>query len=179
MASVFDVASYFVHLSYSAGEPEAITTLKLQKLPYYAQALSLTKRGTSLFSDKIKAWSDGPVVPVIWHKYQQKRTVPSNDHKADLAVDDRVFLRQIWKLYGKYSGDELSRMTHEEAPWKNARGKLSPSAQSDAEITLASMREFFAGQRIELPDVPRPIEIRRGREVYRIEDAGEVLPVRI
>lgn len=179
MARVFDVAHYFVQLSYSAGEPEPITTLKLQKMLYYAQGLALAKRDRQLFTDKIKAWCDGPVVPSVWHLFAPQRVIPCEATKVELDLDDRVFLRQVWKLYGKFSGDELSRMTHAEPPWKQARGGLPDHEPSDAEITPEVLRAFFTRQAIELPDVPRPVEIRRGREVYRVEDAGKVLPAGI
>jgi uncharacterized phage-associated protein len=179
MPNVTDVAKYLIHLAYTAGEPDPITTLKLQKLLYYAQGIHLAVHGKPFFPDKIKAWTDGPVVPAIWHEYKQYRVIPCADGVVDLSPSERVFLRQIWKLYGKYSGDELSHLTHDEPPWQNARGTLPPNAPGEAEVSTGSLLEYFRNQKITLPFVPAPIEIRHGREVYRIEDAGKILPLGI
>lgn len=181
MASIFDVTNYLIQLSHSVGEPEPINPLKIQKLLYYAQGISLAKRDGCLFSDKIKAWRDGPVVPLVWHQYKEfgRNALPCPDAVVSLEIDDRVFLRQVWALYGKYTGDELSKRTHEEAPWKDARRSLMPDAKSDNEISCDALKCFFVAQDIRLPSVPRPVEIRRGREVYSIEDAGKILPVGI
>lgn len=176
MANVLDVANYIIDLADSDGEPEALTCLKLQKLLYYAQGLAAAHRGSLLFSDKIKAWRDGPVVPKVWQEFKSPGSVRCTKNVVDLSIEDRMFLRQVWRTYGKYTGEELSKRTHNEPPWKNARAGLPPDASSDREITTDALLEFFSANPIELPPVPRPREIRKGREVYDIEDAGQILP---
>src|SRR5438046_3062128 len=153
MAKVRDVTNYLIHLSHSVGEPEPINPLKIQKLLYYAQGLSLAKRNQPLFTDKIKAWVEGPVVPVIWHELKQHGRSPlaGADAPVELSIDERIFLRQVWTLYGKFTGDELSRRTHNEAPWLEARGDLPPDAKSDKEITTEALQSCFQTQNIQLP----------------------------
>ena len=60
MAEVVSVAAYVLHkLGYS-------TTMKLQKIVYYSQAYSLVSRNRPLFTERIEAWVNGPVVPELF-----------------------------------------------------------------------------------------------------------------
>ena len=58
-----DVANYFI-ANYGGGTE--MTNLKLNKLVYFAQAVSLKQYGVPLFSDEIQAWSYGPVEPEVY-----------------------------------------------------------------------------------------------------------------
>ncbi|MGD0088411.1 MAG: type II toxin-antitoxin system antitoxin SocA domain-containing protein [Planctomycetota bacterium] len=181
MATVLQVSDYLAFLSQTDGEPEPLSPKKLQKLLYYAQGLSVAKTGQPLFPEKIEAWLGGPVVPIVWREYKECGCsgIVNRLKDAGLSLDERVFLRQVWRLYGKFTGAELSVMTHREAPWQAARQGLPQDAKNRKEIPLESLAEFFSKQNIELPAVPRPVAIRKGREVYRIEDAGKLLPAGI
>ena len=55
MATVFDVAFYILD---KLGD---MSTMKLQKLCYYAQAWSLAWDGFPLFDEEFQAWANGPV----------------------------------------------------------------------------------------------------------------------
>lgn len=61
-----DVANYFI-ANYGGGTE--MTNLKLNKLVYFAQAVSLKQYGVPLFSDEIQAWSYGPVEPEVYHAF--------------------------------------------------------------------------------------------------------------
>lgn len=55
MAEVNDVAAALL------SQTGQITTMKLQKLVYYAQAWHLVFHSEPLFADTIEAWPQGPV----------------------------------------------------------------------------------------------------------------------
>lgn len=59
MASVFDVANFFIEVS--PAFDDNMTQMKLYKMLYYAQGWSLVKLGRPLFDDEIQAWDYGPV----------------------------------------------------------------------------------------------------------------------
>ena len=59
--SVFDVAAYILD------KLGPISTIKLQKLVYYCQAWSLVWDEEPLFSERIEAWVNGPVVRELLH----------------------------------------------------------------------------------------------------------------
>lgn len=48
---------------------EGITHLKLQKLLYYAQGISLGMFDKPIFSENIEAWPHGPVVKEVYSVY--------------------------------------------------------------------------------------------------------------
>ena len=62
--SVLDVAAYILD------KRGKMSTWKLQKLCYYAQAWSLVWDEEPLFEENIEAWANGPVVPRLYRKHQ-------------------------------------------------------------------------------------------------------------
>lgn len=121
--SANQVADYFLSLV----DPEvgdAISNLKLQKLCYYAQGLSIATRGAPLFNDEIEAWAHGPVVPPLYHKFKgyEAGAIPPNAafDPAEFDAADRDILNDVFGFYGQYSAWKLREMTHEEAPWRSA-----------------------------------------------------------
>lgn len=122
-----------------------LTAMKLQKILYYAQGHTLAETGEPLFKEKIKAWSHGPVVPQVWHVYNQEgKSVLSPPPEADFSwdeVDEETAerLERVWNTYGGFSAAKLRNMTHAESPWRDAwdRGGDSP------EMPVAEIKQFF------------------------------------
>lgn len=138
------VAQYLVKLA--GADEEYLTHLRLQKLLYYCQGWSLALRGRELFPDRIEAWVHGPVVRKVWshfQKYDWKLIPPDEVDTASLPKQDAELVGQVWEAYNGFSAARLRDMTHQEDPWKEARGKLSPNARSSAIITQTSMRKHF------------------------------------
>ena len=55
----------------------------------------------------------------------------------------KKFLDNIYKTFGKYSGDELESMTHREMPWQNARNTLAPYMPSNEVISEEDMFVYY------------------------------------
>ena len=55
-------------------------------------------------------------------------------------------LNMIIVIYGKYTGEELERMTHSEGPWKNARSGYSKYERSNVEIKDKDIYEFYSSK---------------------------------
>ncbi|MER8975443.1 MULTISPECIES: type II toxin-antitoxin system antitoxin SocA domain-containing protein [unclassified Mesorhizobium] len=139
MVSVFDVAAYILHRHGS------MTTMKLQKLVYYAQAWSLVWDEAPLFREKIRAWANGPVVPELFFSHQGDFVVksePKGDRKK-LDSTQKETVDAILKHYGGQSGQWLSVLTHREKPWRKAREGLSDGERGNAEITLGAMANYY------------------------------------
>ena len=81
-------------------------------------------------------------------------------HRGQFLVNKKMFTRgsakkvrgdaadtvdQVLKVYGKKTAQWLSNLTHEEAPWANARGDLSPFERSNNIIEKGSMHEYYSG----------------------------------
>ncbi|HWD40202.1 MAG TPA: type II toxin-antitoxin system antitoxin SocA domain-containing protein [Fimbriimonas sp.] len=138
--SALDVAEYILQ------KHGRMSAMKLQKLVYYAQAWSLVWDDVPLFRDEIQAWKEGPVVRALWEKHRGQFTVSPGEIKRDpkaLSKVQRETVDSIIKHYGKHDGLTLSNWTHREDPWNEARKGLSADASSDAEITHASMRDYY------------------------------------
>jgi len=124
---------------------ESPSSMKLQKLCYYAQGYALAE-GNELFPDDFQAWQHGPVVYDLYTKYRhyQWRQIDADVDKPDNA--NYEFLRDIVSAYGRYDGAALSTMTHRDKPWIEARGDIDESAGSNALITKGSLKEFFSSK---------------------------------
>jgi len=141
MSTVHDVAAYILK------KQGRMTTMKLQKLVYYAQAWSLVWDEKPLFRARVEAWAAGPVVPELYRHHRGKFKVsewPSGDPSRLTAVE-RETVDAVLDFYGPMSSHWLSNLTHLERPWKEARGGLGPGERGQSEITQAMMAEYYEG----------------------------------
>lgn len=141
MASVHDVAAYILEKTGS------ITTMKLQKLAYYSQAWSLVWDEKPLFLDKIKAWVDGPVIPSLYASHKGRFHVSPGEIVGDvnaLTDSQRDTIDRVLSYYGKFTGQQLSQLSHDEAPWKEARIGLEPNEIGSREIEHDRLAAYYA-----------------------------------
>lgn len=144
--NIYDVADYFVSkVDVDAGE--VITHLKLQKLCYYAQAWHLAIHDRRLFNGHFEAWAHGPVNPGLFQVYRRYGfnpiPFPESFDINKYSEEKKQFLDDIWKVYGIYDAKYLEMLTHQEKPWKEARGDLPPGAYCDRPISEKTMAEFY------------------------------------
>ncbi len=152
MATVFDAAQYILSSLAKDGHLP-ITTWKLQKLVYHSQAWAAVWDDEPIFSEQIQAWANGPVCPALYdlHRGQFKISeLPIGNSKA-LSRAHRKTVDAVLEHYGKRSADYLSRLTHEEEPWKKARRGLKPGERGNYEITVD-----FDGGVLRRPVTKRP-----------------------
>lgn len=69
MIDCLHVARYFIMRAYEDGIEAEITNMKVQKLLYYAQSLSLSLYDEPLFEAEIQAWRYGPVCSPAYRFY--------------------------------------------------------------------------------------------------------------
>lgn len=140
------IAEYMLFKAAEEGKP--ITNKKLQKLVYYSQAWSLALNGKRLFKEKIEAWVHGPAIRSLYGTYK-RYGFNVIDKKIDtdlvksISKDDKLFLDRIWKVYGRFDSIYLELLTHSESPWQEARQGLEAHENSDAEITVSSMKNYY------------------------------------
>lgn len=107
---------------------ERITNLKLQKLLYYAQGISLAMYNTPLFVEDIEAWQHGPVVREVYNRYSTFKGRPieiqTNNEDEQLITEleqNKVaneILNTTYKNFAIYTAWRLRNMTHEDgSPW--------------------------------------------------------------
>ncbi|MEM9449968.1 MAG: type II toxin-antitoxin system antitoxin SocA domain-containing protein [Cyanobacteria bacterium P01_E01_bin.6] len=142
MASAVDVAKYIVD---KAG---VMTSMKLQKLVYYSQAWSLVWDENPLFEEDIQAWANGPVIPELYEYHRgefkvTERTFSDGDVDA-LTSNQKDSIDSVLKALQHKSGQWLSELTHQESPWKDARGDLKPTMRSTEVIPLSAIHEYYS-----------------------------------
>lgn len=136
MANVFDVATYIIRYP-----GLNIDNLKLQKLLFYSQAVTLVKTGVELFTEEIQAWDYGPVVPVVYHKYKTNGDdyLESEDEIKGLSDIELHCIDMTMEYYGEMSGAALINLTHSENPWQEAYAKGRNTV-----ISISSMVDFYS-----------------------------------
>lgn len=141
MATVFDVAVYILK---KRGETPA---MKLHKLVYYCQSWSLVWEEKALFEEDIEAWANGPVCRRLYASHRLQFSVVATDFvlgdEKNLEQSEAETVDAVLEYYGDKDSQWLSDLTHQEAPWKDARGDLAPGDRGDEVITLAAMAEYY------------------------------------
>src|SRR5688500_10553579 len=96
MASAHDVAAYILE------RQGGMSAMKLQKLVYYAQAWHLVWEDKPLFSERVEAWANGPVVPELYRQHRgmfQVNTWGSGD-SGKLDDRERQAIDAVLGFYG-------------------------------------------------------------------------------
>lgn len=139
MTSVHNVAAYIVE------RERNVSTMKLQKLCYYAQGWHLAWQGEPLFSEPLQAWRMGPVSPDLYRHHRGHASVaswPAGDPTQLSEVEQRT-VDTILEFYGPYSGFELGTRTHSERPWLEAWEAQPVELRGRVELRLATIKEYF------------------------------------
>lgn len=154
-----DLAPYIIARAYAAGD--GITNKKLQKLLYYVKAWGLVYFADGVVDDDFEAWVHGPVCPEVYVAYKEFGYNNIVMDFGDKTVDEYIaYLRDnilkeicqdmldlvdaVFEKYGALTSLHLELLTHQELPWRQARGTLSPSDTSHNIINPETMRAFYS-----------------------------------
>ncbi len=140
MTTVHDVAALILR---SCGR---MSTMKLQKLVYYAQSWAMVCKGPPLFSDDFQAWREGPVCAALYDRHRGQFHVSSwpLGNPDAVGVEAQDLIRRVLGAYSGKSGRWLSDLTHREEPWHEARTGLAPDAVSRKVIPKDTMRDYYS-----------------------------------
>ena len=142
--TIFNVADAFLKISRQ-------TPKKLQKLCYYAYAWYYAAFHEKLFLEKFQAWVHGPANYDLYKKYESYgwNEIPQ---KADAVISPDLigYTEWIWECYGHLDGNQLEMLTHQEPPWKIARGNLEPWENCEEIIKDEEIARFFGPKYAEL-----------------------------
>lgn len=141
MPSVLDVAQYILE------KRGGMSTWKLQKLVYYAQAWSLVWDEKVLFPERIEAWANGPVVPELYALHRGAFRIDSvqGGRPSRLGSVSRETIDAVLGKYGGKSSQWLRDLTHREPPWQLARARdgLREGERGNAEIRHGDMADYY------------------------------------
>jgi uncharacterized phage-associated protein len=138
MAKALDIADYIIRSI-------EVDPLKLQKLLYYTQAVSLVKYDKLAFNDPIEAWDYGPVVKSIYNVYKKFgfSSIPKTESElSDLDENTINCADLVLEYYGTKSGPYLINETHSEAPWRDAYAR-GQNTRIDPEAMKAYYKTIF------------------------------------
>lgn len=142
MANIFDVAKYILE------RKGTMSTMKLQKLCYYAQAWALVWDDAPLFNEDFEAWANGPVCRELFFKTKGKYSVSADDEtggNGDLTANEKDTINHVLEHYGNHNAQWLSQLTHMEDPWNEARIGIPPGVGCDHIISKESMAMYYGG----------------------------------
>jgi len=138
MSNAKNIAKYIISKFQSVVTNEIegdLTNLKLQKLLYYVQMLSIEKLGKPAFSNTIEAWKYGPVIPDVYHEYSTHGKNVITIEKPTFSLDSeglKVIVDQVVKDKGKYTGIALMEISHDEQSWISAYNAENKIITNDA-----------------------------------------------
>ena len=154
MYSPLAIANYFINKSLATGEK--LTPLKLLKLVYLSHGWYLGNTDKPLLGEAVEAWMYGPVIPSVYHAFKNygRGQITELDYDYRLLTypqieDDRIqkFLDRIWDIYGKWTGNQLSTLTHEkDSPWYKAWNDRGSSNEKNKIIPNNDIRDFYYAQ---------------------------------
>ena len=106
----------------SAGRYGRLTTMKLQKLLCAAHGILLSMAGSPLLAGEFQAWDDGPVHHEVFGFFRGRRNLSARDaHDEDSVIGaESEAIDAAIRIYGDFSGDALSDISHQAPPWSEA-----------------------------------------------------------
>jgi uncharacterized phage-associated protein len=133
------IANEFLRIAQAHGE--ALTSMKLQKLVFYAHGWSLALADKPLILNRIEAWDYGPVIPDLYHEFKKYGNGPIVSPAQEWVLRDRKIMlaaptlsdapesaeresaekiiQRTWQLYGRFTATRLSNATHAPGtPWE-------------------------------------------------------------
>jgi len=139
------VAKYI--LWYSRQTP--ITPMQLLKLAYISHGWMLGLYGKPLLAESAEAWRYGPVIPSIYHCYKKFGgnfiTDTPQAEPEGLSDQEKNLIQQVWDIYGKYSGLQLSALTHKpDTPWDITRKCVGNGAAISNDLIEEHYRSLAA-----------------------------------
>lgn len=122
MASSANVANRFLDLAEEHNNP--LTPMQLLKLVYIAHGWMLGLYSRPLINEQVEAWQYGPVIRSLYSHLREYRGAPVTRKistmfsRGSLDDDEKSVIDQVYRAYSKFSGMELSRITHAKgSPW--------------------------------------------------------------
>ena len=129
--SAADIANRFILLAHNAGT--ALTPMQLLKLVYLSHGWMLALYNKQLIEEDVEAWTYGPVIRDLYHDLKIYRSQPVINRLASkgqqLGGQELHLIDQVYQIYGKRSGPQLSALTHmPNTPWDITRKSYGAGA---------------------------------------------------
>lgn len=131
---VADAAAYVLSKFYGP-----ISTMKLQKLLYFAQGWSLALLGRRLVDTEFQAWKWGPVSFDLFDMHRglfDINELPQGD-SANVEGNNRVIADAVIGNYGGLSGMQMGDLTHQPGtPWTIVRERAGVPKEGPCSLPI-------------------------------------------
>jgi uncharacterized phage-associated protein len=149
------VANSFISLAQSEGR--TLTNMQVQKLVFLAHGFHMAYpqfNGEPLVSESAMAWTWGPVFPPLYNKLKRfgnqsiQELIPGEAGKPPTTVSEtspaHSLIKAVWLAYGKFTGMQLSNMTHRQGtPWQKV-WRLVPLGVIPNELIATYYKELIS-----------------------------------
>lgn len=142
------IANHFLDLGKQ--DKIGIDPLKLQKILFIAHGWHLAVHNTALVREPVGVWKFGPVIESVYHEFKRFGSAPITEkgtrpykfdretvvfYEPEIGSHEknlREFLGRVWEGYNKYTGLQLTYITHRPGtPWSDAKNLGMPQIPSE------------------------------------------------
>ncbi len=138
MEKITDVAQYFFD-EYRNMSGEVIDEMKLHKLLYFTQRESIAITGQPMFLDKFEGWKYGPVNREVRSCYTTDGLCCQS--YQEISPENAYIAKSVLLQYGEYASWKLSKLSHDEISWKNAREGIPEGENGCRELNIEDIRK--------------------------------------
>ena len=135
MATALIYSNNFIRKSLR--ENAHLSSMKLQKMLYFAYRDYYRQNEKPLFSERFSTWRYGPVIEAVYHEFKGFGTNSITcfyrnidgvvQVYEDITGEIEAILGAVWGKYKNYKGSELSKMTHMPgSAWSKAHENHQP-----------------------------------------------------
>ena len=150
--SLFSVSDKMLRaIAYVFERLEEVTPLMLQKLLYFIQGVYSALYGKPVFTEDCRAWTHGPVYPEVYELFRDFKYNPIDDARFALLAgtedtltdDEKRVIDLVVNTFGMYGGKVLEKITHNEAPWIEARKGYEDSIPSNELLPKDRIMKYY------------------------------------
>lgn len=148
MCTALDVAKVFIKKGLDTNRNKFDGNMKLQKLLFFANLISLSEKGKPLFEDSFNAFSNGCVIESIRLRYRNdcaNLCADSSVFEPNFSQDEYDVVNLTVELFGDLSARELSEINHTFDFWNNAyKRSLQADGYKNKDSSLITLDEMLS-----------------------------------
>ena len=136
MDNIIDTAAYIIRRYREVAE-EQLDEMKLHKLLYFTQREALAITGEPAFAEVFEGWKYGPVSREVRSAYCGGEIIVETKEVSDGL---KYIVNNVIDEYGAIASWKLSKLSHKETSWENARAGLKAGENGNRPLKLEDIR---------------------------------------
>lgn len=139
MKAILNIAQY-IYDEYRKIKETEIDEMKLHKLLYFSQRESFVESDKPLFKEDFQGWKFGPVCIEVREAYK-KEYFKKNKYFTNISNYEKKICDKIIETYGSKDSWSLSRITHAEISWNEARKNLKDGENGNEIMLIENIKK--------------------------------------